>query len=238
MIRAAKILFILLASGLPFRVSAQLLTNLGAYHNQLFVNSGYYLSFANYSIGWIHTEHPKFLKRDIAGIIDFSFPLSDTSHTKFVFRKGFQANIASVGSYRFPVALISSSDKVVTDVFKMHDFITDLFFNPGVYQRGYTIALDADYKVIWLSKQKDTKGHGDAENTKKLHHARSKFALGVALGLNHRRFTYLVRGGYQEHSDYAGRSYNFYAIFQVGFNCNFKRKKTEEEDSELIKERN
>jgi hypothetical protein len=239
MIRGAKILLILLVTACSFQSRAQLLTNLGVYHNQIFVNSGYYLSFANYSVGWIHKEHPKFLKREIASILDFSFPYSDTSHTKFVFRKGFQANILKNETYRIPVAVISSSDKVVTDVLKIHNFVTDIFINPGIYRRGYTVALDLDYKIIWFSKQKDHKAPVSDEAAKRMSHARTKFAVGIALALNHRRFTYQFRGGYQERADYAGRSYAFYSVFQVGYNCNFRKHKAQEEDnSDLIKERN
>ena len=228
MSRAAKILFITLALSRSFSVSAQLLTNLGEYRNQVFVNSGYYLSFANYSLGWIHKEHIRFLKRDIAGIIDFSFPYSDTSHTKFVFRKGFQTNIYEGETFRLPIAIISSSDKIVTDLLKVHNFVTDFFLNPGIYKKGYTVALDLDYKVIWFSHRKERKSIPDPQqNNTSMSRARTKVAAGLALGLNFHRCTYLFRGGYQERADLAGRAYAFYAVFQFGYNFNFKKNKVE-----------
>lgn len=226
MLRAAKILLLItLAIGSSFRASAQLLNNLGEYRNQLFLNSGYYLSFGNYSVGWIHKEHPKFLKRDIAAIIDFSFPLSDTSHTKFVFRKGFQTNLVKNETWRLPIALIGSSDKVVTHITRIHNFVTDLFFNPGIYKKRYTVALDLDYKVIWFSHNKELRGPTPAyQNNNRLAHVHSKVAAGLALGLNSKRFTYLIRGGYQQTADLVGNAYDFYAIFQVGYICNFKKR--------------
>jgi hypothetical protein len=228
MLRGAKILFITLVMCGSFNASAQLLTNLGEYRNQVFLNSGYYLSFGNYSLGWIHSERWKLIKRDIAGILDFSFPFSDTSHTKFVFRKGFQTNIWANDKFRLPIAIISSSDKVVTNLLRVHNFVTDFFFTPGIYKKGYTIALDLDYKVIWFSHKKERDPHLPQQNNNRLAHARTKFAAGVALGLNYHRFTYLIRGGYQERADLAGNAYAFYAIFQLGYNCNFKKHKEEE----------
>jgi hypothetical protein len=230
MLKAAKILFITFAIGCAFNSKAQLLTNLDKYRNQLFVNGGYYLSFGNYSVGWIHNEHVKFLKRDVAGILDFSFPLSDTSHTKFVFRKGFQTNIWSNQTFRLPVALISSSDKVVTHLLRIHNFVTDFFFNPGIYKKAYTVALDLDYKIIWFSHHKEITKLNAPQNNNWPGHVRTKFAAGLALGLNYLRFTYLIRGGYQQTADLVGNAYNFYAVFQIGYNCNFKKRKEKEEE--------
>jgi hypothetical protein len=153
MLRGAKILLFILVMSVSRKASAQLLTNLGEYRNQIFLSSGYYLSFANYSVGWIHNEHIKFLKRDVAGILDFSFPFSDTSHTKFVFRKGFQTNIWANETFRLPVALIGSSDKVVTHLTRIHNFVTDLFFNPGIYKKFYTVALELDWFSIRVKLQ-------------------------------------------------------------------------------------
>jgi hypothetical protein len=229
MLRGAKILLIILVMGVSHKASAQLLTNLGEYRNQVFLNSGYYLSFANYSVGWIHNEHVKFIKRDVAGILDFSFPYSDTSHTKFVFRKGFQTNIWANETFRLPIALISSSDKVVTHLTRIHNFVTDFFFNPGIYRKFYTVALDLDWKVIWFTHHKEIHASTAPDpNSNVLSRAHSKFAAGLALGLNYKRFTYLLRGGYQERADLTGQSYAFYAVFQVGYNCNFKKRKAEE----------
>ena len=164
---------------------------------------------------------------DVAGIIDFSFPFSDTSHTKFVFRKGFQTNIWSNETFRIPVALISSSDKVVTHLLRIHDFVTDLFLNPGIYKKAYTVALDLDYKVIWFSHHREKDPNHTSQNVKWMEHVRTKVAAGLALGLNYKRFTYLFRGGYQQASELAGRAYAFYAVFQLGYNCNFKKRKEE-----------
>ena len=226
MLRAAKILLIIVVIGSSFKASAQLLTNLGEYRNQVFLNSGYYLSFGNYSVGWIHNERIKFLKRDVAGIIDFSFPISNTSYTKFVFRKGFQTNIWANDKFRIPVALISSSDKVVTNLARIHNFVTDFFFNPGIYKKKYTIALDLDYKVIWFSHNKEINTQANApENSNHPSRVRTKFAMGLALGFNYKRFTYLIRGGYQQTADLIGNAYDFYAIVQIGYNCNFKNRK-------------
>jgi hypothetical protein len=206
-----------------FNASAQLLTNLGEYRNQVFLNSGYYLSFPNYSIGWIHNEHWKFIKRDVSSILDVSFPYSQQFYTKFVFRKGLQTNIWANETWRIPIALVGSSDKIATHLFRIHNFVTDFFLNPGIYKKGYTIALDLDYKVIWFSHTKElgAVGVGQQDN-----HIRTKFATGIALGLNYKRTTYLIRGGYQETAATEKNPQAFYVIFQVGFNCNFKKRKS------------
>ncbi len=203
---------------------AQLLTNLGPYRNQVFVNSGYYLSFANYSVGWFHTERIKFLKRDVASILDFSFPISNNFYTRFVFRKGMQANIWQDSTWRIPIAIVGSSDKVITSLFRIHNFVTDVFFNPGIYRKKYTLALDLDYKVIWFSHYKQTAAP-DPANAPKPQHIRSKFAAGIAFGLNYKRFTYLVRTGYQQTADVEKNPYAFYAVLQFGYNCNFWNRK-------------
>lgn len=224
LIRAVKILLIAVALLLSSVSKGQLLTNLGQYRNQLFVNTGYYLSFANYSLGWFHKEHINFLKRDVASILDFSFPISQNFYTKFVFRKGLQANIWQDSTWRVPLAIVGSSDKVITHLFRIHDFVTDVFLNPGIYKRRYTIALDLDYRVIWFSHYKQT--NNDPNPLPNLpHHIRSRVALGVALGLNHKRFTYLLRSGYQQSADEEANPYSFYAVIQLGYNCNFKKRK-------------
>lgn len=221
--KGAKILLITLLVSVSFAGRAQLLTNLGPYRNQLFLNSGYYLSFANYSLGWIHKEHIKLIKRDVMSILDFSFPISNNFYTRFVFRKGLQTNIWQDSTWRIPIAILGSSDKVITDIFRVHNFVTDLFLNPGIYKRGYTLALDLDYKVIWISHIKKTTPDGSSSLEKRPVH--SKVALGLALGINYKRFTYLLRTGYQQTADLESHPYNFYAILQLGFNCNFKKDK-------------
>ncbi|HXB41192.1 MAG TPA: hypothetical protein VNZ49_11670 [Bacteroidia bacterium] len=225
--KGAKILLITVLLSVSFGLRAQLLTNLGQYRNQLFVNTGYYLSFANYSVGWFHNEHVKFLKRDVAGILDFSFPISNNFYTRFVFRKGFQANIWQDSTWRIPVAIIGSSDKVITSLFRIHNFVTDFFFNPGIYKRKYTIALDLDYKVIWFSHYHKTASTDPSAAPKpdKIH---AKFAAGMAFGLNYKRFTYLIRTGYQQTADVEKNPYSFYAVLQFGYNCNFKTRKPPE----------
>ena len=226
--KGTKILLIVLLAFVSFKGSAQLLTNLGEYRNQFFINSGYYLSFPNYSIGWIHNERIKFLKRDVAGILDVSFPLSQTFYTKFVFRKGFQTNIWADSIYRIPIAVIGSSDKIVSNLFRIHNFVTDFFLNPGIYKRRYTIALDIDYKVIWFSHLKETGTPVPGAPPTQLDKIRTKFAGGMAFGLNSKRFTYLLRGGYQQTADREKNAHPYYIILQVGYNCNLKKRKTEE----------
>jgi len=229
MLRAAKILFITFVMCGSFNASAQLLTNLGEYRNQVFLNSGYYLSFPNYSLGWIHSEHWKFIKRDVSSILDVSLPYSQTFYTKFVFRKGLQTNIWANETWRIPIAVIGSSDKIATHLFRIHNFVTDFFLNPGIYKKGYTIALDLDYKVIWFSHTKEignvSAGTQNNNNNNNIH---TKFAVGAALGLNYKRFTYLIRGGYQENPATEKNPHTFYAIIQLGYNCNFKKRKEEE----------
>ncbi len=208
-----------------FTASAQLLTNLGEYRNQVFLNSGYYLSFPNYSAGWIHNEHFKFINRDVSSILDISFPYSQKFYTKFVFRKGLQTNIWANETWRIPIAVIGSSDKITTHLFRIHNFVTDFFLNPGIYKKLYTIALDLDYKVIWFSHTKELGAVSAGTQSDKI---RTKIAAGVALGLNYKRFTYLIRGGYQETAATEKNPQAFYAIFQLGYNCNFKKRKEEE----------
>lgn len=231
--KAAKILLITVLLSGSFKASAQLLTNLGKYHNQVFVNTGYYLSFANYSVGWLHKGYVKFLRKELVGILDFSIPYSDKSNTKFVFRKGFQMNVWGKNDFRIPIALISSSDKVVTNLLRVHNFVTDLFFNPGIYRAKYTIALDIDYKVIWVSAHHKVGSTEQQDNNNWLSHVRTKFAAGIAMGLNSHRFTYMFRGGYQETADLQKDPYAFYAIFQLGYNCNFRKHK---EDTKVMEE--
>lgn len=221
--RGAKILLIAGFALCCFAGRAQLLTNLGDYRNQVFVNTGYYNSFANYSLGWFHNEHLKFIKRDVSSILDFSFPISQTSFTRFVFRKGLQMNVWQDSTWRLPIAIIGSSDKIITSLFRVHNFVTDVFFCPGIYRRRYTLAIDLDYKVIWFSHYKKT---GDVPVPGATpEHPHSKIAAGIAAGLNYSRVTYLIRAGYQQTADIAKDPYQFFAIFQLGYNCNFKKRK-------------
>jgi hypothetical protein len=219
----AKIVLIGFLCIITISIRAQLLTNLQGYRNQTFVNSGYYLSFANYSVGWIHSERIKFLKRDVTGIIDFSFPYSHASYTRFVFRKGLQTNIWSNETFRLPVALIGSSDKIITDLFRIHNFVTDFFFVPGIYKKNYTLALDLDYKVTWFSHYREIKGP-DPNFKKNAREVQTNGAAGIAAGLNYSRFTYLLRGGYQQHVQLEHYTYSFYVILQLGYNFNFKKR--------------
>jgi hypothetical protein len=121
-----------------------------------------------------------------------------------------------------PVAVIGSSDKVITNLFRIHDFVTDLFVCPGIYKPRYTLALDLDYRVIWFSHIKRTADN--APNNVPQEHIHSKIAAGVAAGLNYARFTYLIRLGYQQTADIARDPYQFFAIFQLGYNFNFKKR--------------
>lgn len=220
--KAAKILLIAGFALCAFATRAQLLTNLGDLRNQVFINTGYYNSFANYSVGWYHKEHIKSLKRDIVSILDFSFPISQTSFTRFIFRKGLQLNAYQGTTWRVPVAVIGSSDKVITNLFRIHDFISDLFVCPGIYKPRYTIALDLDYRVIWFERIKKT-GDNVPSNVPQ-EHIHSKIAAGIAAGLNYDRFTYLVRLGYQQTADIAKDPYRFFAVLQFGYNFNFKKR--------------
>jgi len=53
---------------------AQLFSNMGRFHNQAFVGSGYTSSFGNISYGLNHTRYFKRIRKDIVGILDFSSP--------------------------------------------------------------------------------------------------------------------------------------------------------------------
>lgn len=223
MLRAAKILFISLALLFGFHARAQLLTRFDPYRNQLFANSGYYLSFANYGFGWIHGEHIKFLKRDVAGILDFSFPVTSRFNTRFVFRKGLQTNIWQDSTWRIPIAIIGSSDKIITDLFRIHNFVTDFFLAPGIYRKRYTVALDLGYHVVWFSHYKRTAaGEPLPAHHNKIH---SILETGLAMAYNYKRFSYLLRTGYQQKTDVENHPLLFYAIAQVGYNLNFRKRK-------------
>ncbi len=228
--RTANLLLIYFAVG---NISwAQLLTNLSGFRNQVFVNSGYYQSFANYSFGWIHNERIKFLKRDVASFLDVSLPYQQSGVTKFVFRKGVQATIWGKEDFKIPLAIIGSSDKEITRLFRIHDFVTDFFVNPGLYRKRYTIAMEFDYKVIWFTHYHSA---GQPAGSPSLsirqtpnanQNIHSKVAIGIALGLNYRHFTWLLRTGYQQLADISQFPIAFYGVFQMGYNCNFKKDKT------------
>jgi hypothetical protein len=106
-------------------VKAQLVTNLGEYHNQFFVGTGYSESFANIKYGLNHTRYFKKLKRNVDGIIDFSLPLNAKCYTRFVFRKGFQFDICKKNNFRLPLAIISSTVRKHLSLFDFHEIITE-----------------------------------------------------------------------------------------------------------------
>src|SRR4051812_22111901 len=93
------------------RIRGQLLTDVGEYHNQVFVGSGYTESFANTTYGINHQRYFSKIKRDITGILDFTSPLSYVSFTRFIFRKGIQVDMYKKHNFRLPIALVTSSVK-------------------------------------------------------------------------------------------------------------------------------
>ena len=213
---------------------AQLLSELNHYHNQVFFGPGYTLSFINISYGWQHTKYFKRFKKHITSILDFSTPLSLTTYTRWVIRKGFQMDVYKNEDFEIPVAIISSSARKHYKIFDFHDMVTDFYVCPGVYNENYTIAADLNLNVIWFRNTHfDEKSFTEVVPTGLQKDWRARFrlnpAIGIALGRNTERMTFLLRGGYQRPQEWEVYRYPFYASFVAGIKFNFKKKAGEED---------
>jgi hypothetical protein len=222
MIFKRVILFVLLCA--PFReLYAQLLTELGEHHNQLFVGSGYTESFANITYGINHTRYFKRLKRDIVGILDFTSPISNHYFTRFIFRKGFQLDAYKRKNFRIPVALITSSVKKQFYLFAFHDIITDLYILPGIYTPKYTIAADISFQFLVRHKV-NHHDQASSDSNMKLH--RTNVSAGIVLVRNVKRFSFIFRGGFQQISYFEFTKAPIYAIGSLAYKFNFTRHQT------------
>jgi hypothetical protein len=208
-------------------VKAQLVTNLGEHHNQFFVGSGYSESFVNITYGLNHTRYFKKLKRNIDGIISFSSPLNAKYYTRFVFRKGFQFDIFKKNNFRLPIAIISSSVKKHLSLFDFHEIITEICLLPGIYTDKYTIAADLSANFLWHNKvhynpdyYKDNSTVNPNTNYQKLN-----IKAGIVLAYNVKRFSFILKGGFQQINTWEFIKMPFYATGILAFKLNFKKHK-------------
>ncbi|MEO8759614.1 MAG: hypothetical protein ABI388_01460 [Bacteroidia bacterium] len=208
---------------------AQLVTNLGEHHNQFFVGSGYYESFANITFGLNHTRYFKRIKRNIDGIIDFSLPLNDEIYTRFVFRKGFQFNVFKKNNFRLPLAFISSTVRKHLSLFDIHEFITEVCLLPGIYTNKYTIAADLSVNFLWFNKVH----YNPAYNKDSSHvnpntnHQKVNIKAGIILAYNLTHFSFIFKGGFQQINTLEFNKMPFYATAILAYKLNFKKHKEE-----------
>ncbi len=235
MLKKTSIVLIVFLLFLPFFNKAQLYSHLEAdHHNSIFINTGFQRSFLNYSFGIIHTKYQKRLKRDLTEILELTLPYSNKIfNTQYVFRKGLQINIYQSKTFNLPFSMISSSINVHGTLFKIHDLVTDFNLLPGIYTDRITLALDLNYKLIWFRKSVHNENYHvnvDSTGSKDFSKAtlKSQFSLGFVAGINRKRFSFVLRGGYQTPSEWEKEKIPFYAVIQTSFHFNFIKHKEKE----------
>ncbi len=203
---------------------AQLLTNLGAHHNQVFFGVGYTQSFGNVSYGINHSRYFKRLKRTITGILDFSSPLSPQYYTRFILRKGFQLNVYQKNNFHVPFAFITSSVRRHLIQFNFHDIISDFYIMPGWYTKNYTLAADFSLMVLWLHRTHFNDAYYKQTHIpfdpNKFNHFNA--CAGLVFGYHTNHITYLLKGGYQQVTEWEAHKSPLYIFGMVGYNFNFK----------------
>ena len=214
-----NILFLFLLGVFFQKTSAQLLTELGQYHNQVFVGTGYTNSFANVTYGINHVHYFKIIKREIAGILDFTSPISNQYFTRFIFRKGFQIDAFKKGKFRLPVAVITSTERKREYLIALHNILTTLYILPGVYTSKYTIAADISAKFLLFQKVE----HDRSNRAVPIQVQRMNIGLGIILARNIQRFSLIFRGGFQQISEFEFTKAPVYAIGTVAYRFNFKK---------------
>ena len=221
MLRFKKSCLLFLFCVFFLKAPAQLLTELSPHHNQVFIGSGYTDSFANITYGINHVHYFKKLKREISGILDFTSPISRQYFTRFIFRKGFQVDAFKKGKFKFPIALITSTEKKREYLIALHNVLTDLYFLPGIYTSNYTVAADISATFLLFQKVR----HDAAAGAPPVKFQRTNIQLGIILAKNLDRFSFIFRGGFQQISDFEFTRAPFYAIGSVGYKFNFKKPK-------------
>ncbi len=216
--------YIFLSIVLHTTCSAQLFTKLGDQHNQFFVGSGYSQCYGNITYGINHARYFKIIKRDVIGIIDFSSPLYYKYYTRFVFRKGFQFDICRKNNFKLPIAIISSTIKKHFSLFNFHDIITGVSVLPGIYTDKYTIAVNMGIDFLWLHKVHYNDVYYNV-NSPRPNPANEKINLniGIVLAYNLQRFSFILKGGFQQITHWEFTKEPIYAVGILAFKLNFRK---------------
>lgn len=205
---------------------AQVLFNMGDYRNMLYVSSGYNGSFTNITTGVGRRDYVKLLKREVIGVLDASFHVSDLFFTRHSIRKGLQLDLYHKDDFRLPFMFASTSivrhDKYV----KFHDITAEFSIEPGLYRDKYTIALDCRYEVIVFRFMKYSNLYRqDIDRNVHTHWEHPFFSIGkvgLFAGINLKRFTFYTRFGY-ERNPFVGSHYlPGYVLFGLGYKCGTK----------------
>lgn len=203
---------------------AQLVVNTGKFRNQFFVGAGYHDSFGSIAYGLNHTKYFKIIKKEITGILDFSSPLSANYYTRFVFRKGFQLDCYKKNDFKLPLSIITSSVRKHFHLFSIHDIITDISLLPGLYKQKFTIASEISVKVLWRHKTKtDSLYYQQSNINPNSHFHRVNISVGIILAYNVSHFSFILRSGFQQISDWEINKYPFYAFGYMSYSLNFKK---------------
>ncbi len=223
--KSIKSLILIFVFFYAYNCGAQLLTNLDRHHNQVFLGVGYTQSFGNISYGINHSRYFKRLKKTITGILDFSSPISPQYYTRFILRKGFQLSVYQKNNFQVPIACITSSVRRHLIQFNFHDIITDFYAMPGWYTKKYTLAADLSLMVLWLHRTHFNDAYYRQTHIpldpNKFNHFNA--CAGLVVGYHTKHITYLLKGGYQQVTEWEFNKSPLYIFGMIGYNFNFKR---------------
>ena len=205
---------------------AQVLFNIGEYRNMIYVSSGYNGSFTNITTGVGRRDYIKLIKREVVGVLDGSFHVSDLFFTRYSIRKGIQFDLYQKDWFRLPFMFASTSIVRHDKYLKLHDITAELSIAPGIYKKNYTLALDCRYEFIAFRFEKYTRlYHQQINNDVHTHWEYPHYSIGkigVFAGINLKQFTFYTKFGY-ERNPFSGTNYlPGYVLLGVGYKCGTK----------------